>query len=153
VTPVEPAGSSGAGRTPAQPVRWHLETSWDELVLHDSGRGSVHRRVPVGLPDDETAPLIIRAKFEPGHRIEPHTHACDYVEIIIEGTEEVTRRWRSAGDVTVVKAGTVYGPLIAGPDGVEKMLVFRDGRYAPIFASDLARGGTSLPNSDPSVDL
>jgi hypothetical protein len=141
VTVPEPAGPNGSGRSSTQPARWHLETSWEALVLHDSGRGSVHRRVPVGLPGDETAPLIIRAKFEPGHRIEPHTHACDYVEIIIEGSEEVTRRWRRAGDVTVVKAGTVYGPLIAGPEGVEKMLVFRDGRYAPIFASDRAEGG------------
>ena len=52
-----------------------------------------------------------------GTYVAPHTHACDYTEIVLEGSEEVTRKWRSAGDITIVKGGTVYGPLIAGPEG------------------------------------
>ena len=63
--------------------------------------------------------------YPPGWEVQPHTHACDYMEIILEGSQKVTGKWHHAGDVRIARAGTVYGPLIAGPEGVRAFLVLR----------------------------
>ena len=40
---------------------------------------------------------------------------------------EVTRRNHEVGSIRVVNQGTVYGPLIAGPDGCTVIDVFATG--------------------------
>ncbi len=114
---------------------WHLETCWDDLEPIPARGGILTQRFVLGAEDDGMAPVVFRAVFPPGCRVEPHTHTSDYVEIILEGSEEVTRKWRHAGDITIVKGGTVYGPLIAGPEGVTKLIIFRDGRYPVVSPS------------------
>lgn len=91
--------------------------------MHDGTNGVRYQKMPVG-PGGDGGPVVVRSMFPPGTEVPAHSHVCDYVEIILEGSEEVTRRWRRAGDVTSVKAGTVYGPLVAGPDGVTKLVIF-----------------------------
>ena len=66
-------------------------------------------------------------KYEPNARIEPHYHHCDYCSIVVEGWIEVTRKRHDVGSVRVVKAGTVYGPLVAGPEGCTAIEVFATG--------------------------
>jgi hypothetical protein len=115
--------------------KWHHTTSWDEVEIGTSRAGAQVWMFRNGLPEDDEAPVVVRSTFAPGTRIEAHTHASDYTEIILEGSEEVTRQWRHAGDITIVKGGTTYGPLIAGPEGVTKLIIFRDHRYRTIPAN------------------
>lgn len=96
----------------------------------------------IGDPEDERAPLVVQVVFPPGHRVEPHTHDADYTEIILEGSQQVTRRWHHAGDVRIVRAGTAYGPLIAGPTGVTVLIVFRSGSLMPTYVGDGSRAGS-----------
>ena len=104
--------------------------TWQELEdeLPNGERLSI---LVVGDSQDPLAPRIVRSVLPPGTRIEVHTHDSDYVEIILEGAERVGRTWYRKGDIRRVKAGCVYGPLVAGPEGVLKLIVFRDGNWQP----------------------
>lgn len=84
----------------------------------------------IGELDDPLSTEVYRVSFPPGVRVAPHTHDVDYAEIILEGTQMVTGRWFGAGDVRIVKAGTVYGPLVAGPNGAEVIVIFRNNNSA-----------------------
>lgn len=121
----------------AERKKWHHTTSWDEIGGKETRPGTRAWIVRNGFPDDAEAPLVVKSTFAPGARVEAHTHESDYMEIILEGSEQVTRQWRHAGDITVVKGGTVYGPLIAGPDGVTKLVIFRDHRYKMLVPREM----------------
>ncbi|MSV90628.1 MAG: hypothetical protein F2754_10455 [Actinobacteria bacterium] len=77
--------------------------------------------------------------FPPGYTGKVHWHPTDTVYVVQrgqfivegEGTYEV-------GDIRWVKAGTVYGPEAAGPDGCDVMLI--------------GAGRFPLPTYDPAVD-
>lgn len=79
-------------------------------------------------PDEADSAHVIHAEFPPGYVVGPHQHETDYVEIIVSGSQRVGRRWYRAGDVRFARRGTVYGPLTAGPDGAEVLIVFADDR-------------------------
>jgi quercetin dioxygenase-like cupin family protein len=126
---------------------WHHTTSWNEVGATTPRPGTQVWLVRNGPPEDEHAPVVVRSTFAPGTRVEAHTHESDYMEIILEGSEQVTRRWRRAGDITIVKAGTVYGPLIAGPEGVTKLIIFRDDRYRTVPPKEARAGRGSRPDA------
>jgi hypothetical protein len=65
----------------------------------------------------------------------------------------VTHQWRHVGAVTVVKGGTVYGPLIAGPEGVTKLVIFRDHRSKVIAAKEAQEIRRDLRESSALSDL
>jgi Cupin domain len=102
-----------------------LDTNWDDLEFIDSplGRAAL---IDIGDGDNETRPLVAAVHYPPGAEVPPHYHGTDYCSFIIDGEIEVTRRIHRAGDVRVVKKGTVYGPLKAGPDGCKVIEVFAD---------------------------
>ena len=118
-----------------KPKKFKASTSMSELMmeLQDGITTSMFR---VGTPDDPEAPTVFQTYFPPGYEVPPHTHACDYAEIILEGSQQVTRKWHKAGDVRIVKAGTVYGPLVAGPEGAKVLLIFSNARFSPIPVGD-----------------
>jgi hypothetical protein len=117
------------GTEPATATRARRrDTSWTELTTQES-MGTVYGSFAIGDDDDPSAPRVFRGVFPPGCRLEAHSHVCDYAEIILEGSQKVGRRWYRQGDVRIVRAGTVYGPLVAGPDGATVMVVFRNGDY------------------------
>jgi len=87
----------------------------------------------IGPEGDADAPVVHRVRFGPRHRVEPHTHPTDYAEIVLEGTQQIGRRWYGPGDIRVVRANTPYGPLIAGPGGCTVLIIFRTGDSAPIW--------------------
>jgi hypothetical protein len=67
-----------------------------------------------------------------------HHHATDYISIVIDGEIEVTRKRHGVGDVRMVKAGTAYGPLKAGPQGCKVIEIFaeRSGIMATFLGDD-----------------
>src|SRR5262245_27673784 len=63
---------------------------------------------------DRTRPLNVLSEYPPNHRVEAHTHACDYTEIVLEGELTVGKIHLVKGDVRVMKGGVGYGPLTSG---------------------------------------
>lgn len=110
-------------------LRRQRNTSWDQLGWVELPDGSRVSSLRVGENGDPTAPVVLRMELPPGASVGVHSHDTDYVEIILEGSQLVTRRLHKAGDVRIVKAGTSYGPLVAGPDGATVLVIFRDGRW------------------------
>lgn len=104
----------------------HFELPVDRLPGEADGPDMT--RYAVGDPEDATAPVVVCARFPAGFVLGPHTHDTDYSEIVLRGAQRVGRTWYHPGDARVVKAGTVYGPLEAGPEGAVVLVVFRDGR-------------------------
>jgi hypothetical protein len=113
-------------------MRAQKHTSWDELETTINDLGQTGGSFVLGDIDDETAPRIGRYYFPPSVRVAPHLHDVDYAEIILEGAQRIGGRWYRAGDIRIVRAGTVYGPLIAGPDGVTVTIVFRSAQPGAI---------------------
>jgi hypothetical protein len=131
--------------TTAQTARTHpfeLNTSWDELGWIEFAGGIRSSKFVLGDTEDPDAPVVFNSYFPPGSRVEPHHHACDYAEIILEGSQEVTRRMHHAGDVRVVSGGRGYGPLIAGPEGVHVIVIFRNQDWETQFGK---RGEQPVP--------
>jgi hypothetical protein len=103
----------------------------EELTIWREDGTSVARMV-VGDGDDPDAPLAFRVYQPPGFTVASHTHECDYLEMVLEGSRKVGDTWYGPGDVKIVRRGTVYGPLIAGPEGVTLIVMFSDQRSTPV---------------------
>lgn len=107
-----------------------------DLVLDDvaktnhEGRRIAH--IVIGEETDPSAPHMFWAKEPPGLINRPHAHATDYCEIIIEGTQRVGKKWYRPGEARLVKAGTGYGPLEAGPEGCTKIVIFATSAFEAI---------------------
>jgi hypothetical protein len=115
------------------------QTSWDELGFLEMPNGAKAYKFELGEAGDTECPTVFRVDFPPNCEVAPHTHETDYCEIILEGTQQITRQWHKKGDIRVAKAGTAYGPLIAGPEGCSVLVIFLDGRWPAI---PLAKGDT-----------
>ena len=96
--------------------RGHIVTSWDEIGAIELPSTAVATMYRIGLPDDDASPTVFKMWFPPGCTIEPHTHACDYSEIILAGSQKVGNKWLYPGDIRVGLANRGYGPLVAGPE-------------------------------------
>ena len=113
--------------------RGHVVTSWDELgTVTIPTTGAVTSQYRIGVHTDDESPTVFKVFFPPECRIEAHTHACDYSEIILQGSQQVSGKWLHEGDVRIGLANKAYGPLIAGPDGATVLVIFADGRWPAI---------------------
>lgn len=113
--------------------RGDIITSWEELgSITLEATGVVTSQYRVGMPTEDASPTVFKVYFPPGCRIEPHTHACDYSEIILEGSQKVGNTWLHAGDIRVGLANRGYGPLVAGPEGVTVLVIFASGHWPAI---------------------
>lgn len=110
----------------------HVAFSWDALDEVQLPTGIVTSMYRVGDPADPAAPTVFKVRFPPDCFVEAHTHACDYTEIILEGSQRVGATWHHAGDIRVGLANRGYGPLVAGPEGATVLFMFRDGRWPAI---------------------
>ena len=111
----------------------HIVTSWDELgSITLENTGVVTSQYRIGQPTENSSPTVFKANFPPDCRIEAHTHACDYSEIILKGSQRVSGKWLHEGDIRIGLANKGYGPLIAGPEGVTVLVIFADGNWPAI---------------------
>jgi anti-sigma factor ChrR (cupin superfamily) len=107
--------------------RSHRFTYAADIEWRPGGDDGIHyARFPM---DDAnpSAPTIILAKFDPGVRVQAHTHDSNYFEYIIEGEQAVGKQTFRKGDIRLVKGGAGYGPIVVGPDGCTVLIVFEDG--------------------------
>jgi hypothetical protein len=114
------------------------DTNWEELGWQEYDNGARVASFILGDPADPDAPVIFTGVYPPGSRTEAHHHVNDYAEILLEGSQQITNKWHHAGDVRIVKAGTGYGPLIAGPEGCRTLVIFRNQDW-------MSRGGRMNP--------
>ena len=119
---------------PADEVQWRRGT----------GEGIRYARFPLDESNPH-APNVILTVFDPGAEVQPHTHACNYFEYIIEGEQTVGKSTFGKGDVRVVKGGTGYGPIKVGPQGCTVLIVFEDGSRSMMEL--LPRRTGSLPTA------
>lgn len=113
--------------------RGHVVTSWKQLGqvwMEETGVETTSYRI--GLPSDDSSPTIFKVYFPPNCRIEAHTHACDYSEIILQGSQKVSGKWLHEGDIRIGLADRGYGPLIAGDEGVTVLVIFKNGHWPPV---------------------
>jgi DNA-directed RNA polymerase subunit L len=113
--------------------RGHIVTSWEQLGqvwMEETGVETTSYRI--GLPSDDSSPTVFKVYFPPNCRIEAHTHACDYSEIILQGSQKVSGKWLHEGDIRIGLANRGYGPLIAGEKGVTVLVIFKDGHWPPV---------------------
>lgn len=105
----------------------HIVTSLDAVGSLTLPTTAVATMFKIGLPDNDDAPTVFKMWFPPGCTIEAHTHACDYAEIILEGSQKVGPQWLDKGDIRVGLANRGYGPLVAGPEGASILVIFSTG--------------------------
>jgi hypothetical protein len=91
--------------------------------LPDPTRGK-NATFSLGEDGDPNAPYIIYLQQPAGVTSSPHSHVSDYCEIVLEGSVKVGKKWHRKGDVRIVPAGSGYGPLEAGPDGLTALIIF-----------------------------
>ena len=93
------------------------------------------------LDEDKAAesPMVILSTFAPGEVVEPHSHGCNYLEYIIEGSQRVGKVNFEAGDVRWAKGGTGYGPITVGPEGCTVLIVFQEAGLANTIPMGKAR--------------
>ena len=123
----------------------HVVTSWDKIGGITLPSTAVATMYKIGLPDSDESPTVFKMWFPPGCTIEAHTHACDYSEIILEGSQMVGRTWLYPGDIRIGLANRGYGPLVAGPEGASVLVIFADGHWPgiPLGKNDGGSLGTS----------
>ena len=102
-----------------------IDTSIDEANYLDTLLGEAFL-IDIGDADNPRRPVVGIIRYAPGAEVPVHRHDTDYVSIVIDGEIEVTRKRHDVGAVRVVKGGTAYGPLKAGPDGCRVIEVFAD---------------------------
>ncbi|WP_040482049.1 cupin domain-containing protein [Luminiphilus syltensis] len=73
----------------------------------------------------EKGPWIVANLFPPNVKAGEHSHNFDTVYLITKGSLNFNDGlgWFSPGDVRWVRAGTIYGPEEAGPEGCEFILI------------------------------
>ncbi len=89
---------------------------------------------------------MFKVEFPPDCRIEAHTHACDYSEIILKGSQQVSGRWLQEGDIRVCLAHKAYGPLVVGLKEVTMLVIFADGTWPAIEVG--AGDGSTLGSAE-----
>lgn len=113
--------------------KFQTDTSWDELGFAELPNGA--RAAKFTLAEEQGrdgAPTVFLVEFPPNCYVAPHKHDCDYCEIVLEGTQQVTRTWHKPGDIRIVKAGTAYGPLVAGPEGCKVLVIFTNEKWPAV---------------------
>ncbi|GIX30849.1 MAG: hypothetical protein KatS3mg124_1321 [Porticoccaceae bacterium] len=113
---------------------WREPGDWRkgaQLRYHGEGIGTD--------PPDGT--LILVVHYEPGCVVDAHYHGADYCSIVVEGSLKVAGVEHRVGSMRFVRAGTVYGPLVAGPEGATVIDVFAVGSD-PLRAANTYVGRT-----------
>ena len=112
--------------------RGHVVTSWEGIGGITLPTEAIATMYKIGLPENPEAPTVFKMNFPPGCTIESHTHACDYSEIVLEGSQMIGRTWLYPGDVRIGLANRGYGPLVAGPEGATVLVIFADSNWEGI---------------------
>ena len=88
----------------------------------------------------ETGPWLLHVRLEAGTSIPAHWHTSDTIYVITAGELSVGDEGAyRVGDVRWVRAGTFYGPEVAGADGCELLVISSGGPPGAEFDRSTAR--------------
>jgi quercetin dioxygenase-like cupin family protein len=92
----------------------------------------------LGTPDDAFQLAIPDIRMPPNQIWPLHWHDCWVAVIVVDGCCLIGDWWMQPGDVLIAKAELEYGPVVAGPEGVQLFEIFaqshlRQGGYAPEY--------------------
>ncbi|MFA5885759.1 MAG: hypothetical protein WDA60_18045 [Acidimicrobiia bacterium] len=82
--------------------------------LHGDRRASVHIKFLEWTPER----MVAYTRYDPGLVLERHGHSSDHLVFVLEGELAVGDRACTPGTLIVLERGAVFGPLVAGPEGV-----------------------------------
>jgi quercetin dioxygenase-like cupin family protein len=109
------------------------DLEWEVTVPGASGSPSpfgVRRKI---LGDETQGPFVRLAEYAPGHEEPAHHHDADGVYYILRGEVQLGADRYGAGSLLFVERDTVYGPLKAGPEGFQFLLIRpMPARYVPV---------------------
>ncbi len=108
------------------PARGHRDVFAKDISWGDGSSAGIKYARFLMEEGNGASPLIILSKFAPGEIVEPHTHASNYFEYVIEGQQTVGKVTFGPGDIRLVKGGTGYGPITVGPEGCSVLIVFQE---------------------------
>jgi hypothetical protein len=101
--------------------------------------------------------LSLYARWDPGMIVQRHGHNSDHIVFVLEGEMTCGDVRCTPGTHIALDQGDVFGPFVAGPDGVTLFEVmmgdprsFPDGEH-PYREFLVARGVEQLPN--PPIEL
>lgn len=107
--------------------RGHRDIFAEDIVWgQGTGPGIQYARFLLDEENAAASPVVILSKFAAGEVVEPHTHGCNYLEYIIEGSQKVGKVEFKAGDVRWARGGAGYGPITVGPEGCTVLIVFQE---------------------------
>jgi quercetin dioxygenase-like cupin family protein len=127
------------------------DIEWTPVQAQRNADGStsvIRERWPIMRPDF----LSAYVHYEPGMVVRRHGHRSNHVVIVLDGGGWIGGEWSTAGTHVHVPLGALFGPIVAGPDGVTCWeLSFGDfGGWSDETASYdreiAARGVTPLPD-------
>lgn len=119
-------------------VEWRAGSSYER----DGKVIRTHSRFPIAHL--EPGPWLGRVWYEPHMRIEEHWHPCNEILYITKGELTVGETVYAVGTALAIEEGTVYGPLIAGPEGAE-FLTIRDKHPKGLMKPDDSSDRESKP--------
>ncbi|HKD69513.1 MAG TPA: cupin domain-containing protein [Candidatus Binataceae bacterium] len=102
------------------------KVSWEENRSAADGEEPARWRVrtkPYFEPA-EIGMMLRVVEYAPRWVVEPHSHAASEVIYILDGEVSIGKDRFVTGDAVHIEPNTVYGPLVAGPDGVRFVLMF-----------------------------
>lgn len=108
------------GTAPIEKPEWITKT----LAEHNMNAAAI----PFWLLDtteDMSTPAAYCLRMPPDYVLFRHAHPCERFEIVIQGSLEIgDGRVAHAGDIFTAKAGELYGPHTAGPEGCTTIEIF-----------------------------
>jgi hypothetical protein len=104
----------------SDPPVWRVRPS--ELPLHAVSDQHIVGDIEVRVVS--RAPMVLENTFGPGTRLPAHSHGCDTLYVFKAGEFHIEGEGVFlAGDIRFVRAGYVYGPEWAGPNGAVLQII------------------------------
>jgi len=109
--------------------RRQIVLPWEKVDWLNPGAGVYFKLFRIGEGESEEQAGMLVVEIPPHFEIPEHHHRVWHQEIILAGEAEVGGDVLRPGDMRIVPAGAVYGPVIAGPAGCRLVEIFeRSGR-------------------------
>jgi hypothetical protein len=136
----------------SKPSFWGRSPEWRRPII-ERGRqvGTTNTYFVLGNKDDRDAPSAVIVRFAPDAVIVHHSHPCERMEIVIQGSPTVGDK---PGDVTKSGANEMYGPRYPGPDGSTSVKISSTARDSELITYATPRGDVTLdlPTDTPRPD-
>jgi hypothetical protein len=141
VLPDEDDGVSGLMTTIDKPFSklGHIDGTFDEAVQWEAVGAGAHMAVALlGLHD--VGPVVILQRTPPGQIATPAvTFGSDVFRCVINGSYQRGDTTLQMGDTVLRAEGLAWETVVAGPDGLDEVIIVGDRRGLPAIASGAGR--------------